>query len=315
MAPALAPLGVRVGPSDRSGMACCYPTWEALVVSCLYGGGMRLDGGCGCAGSSAMDDLRRAALHGDLAEVQRLVGEDPGLLNATDNTLRRTPLMWACDWGHVGVVRWLLDQGAATNMRAAPGNTALWFACCNGSSSAVMKLLLERGADPTIADEHGWTPLMAASWVGSLEIVCVLLGRPSARATINQRDTFDQTALWWACFRGRGGVVRALLQGGADPTIANNDGTTPMAIAKQVPPDQDDNTLDVDGISAEGRRECVAALEVSLFLPLSFPLLGTCSPDQLAEILGTVIGRRQSGRTCCGRPGRWPTSRGAARWR
>jgi ankyrin repeat protein len=36
--------------------------------------------------------------------------------------------------------------------------------------------------------------------------------------------------------QGRGGVVRALLESGADPTIADNDGTTPMAIAKQDPP-------------------------------------------------------------------------------
>jgi ankyrin repeat protein len=34
---------------------------------------------------------------------------------------------------------------------------------------------------------------------------------------------------------GRGGVVRALLESGADPTIADKDGTTPMAIAKQDP--------------------------------------------------------------------------------
>jgi hypothetical protein len=59
--------------------------------------------------------------------------------------------------------------------------------------------------------------------------------------------------------------VQALLESGADPTIADNDGTTPMAIAKQDPDDDDIEC----GASAEGRRECVAALKVSFCPPLS----------------------------------------------
>jgi ankyrin repeat protein len=90
----------------------------------------------------------------------------------------------------------------------------------------------------------------------------VLLGHPSARATINFRDNDGETALWAACQMGRGGVVRALLENGADPTIAHNDGTTPMAIAKQG---------HTSVISVEGRRECVAALEVRLALHFPSP--------------------------------------------
>jgi hypothetical protein len=39
-------------------------------------------------------------------------------------------------------------------------------------------------------------------------------------------------ALLRACCYGRGGVVRALLESGTDPTFATNNGTTPTAIAK-----------------------------------------------------------------------------------
>jgi ankyrin repeat protein len=52
----------------------------------------------------------------------------------------------------------------------------------------VVRLLLERGADPTIATRWGSTPLMIASFGGHLEVVRLLLGHPSAKATINHRD-------------------------------------------------------------------------------------------------------------------------------
>jgi uncharacterized protein len=178
-----------------------------------------------------MGDIWRAAREGDVGEVERLVGQDPGLLNAK-NVGGRTPLIAASAEGHVGVVRWLVDKGAATNERAQEGWTALYIAC-RDRHPAVMSLLLEKGADPAIADHWGTTPLMTASSRGRLEVVRFLLGHPGAKATLNQRDYCDRTALWLACFYGRGGVVRALLECGADPTIAERSGTTPVAIAKQ----------------------------------------------------------------------------------
>jgi ankyrin repeat protein len=204
----------------------------------------------------------RAAKAGDLAEVEALVGQNPGLLNAGDN-LRMTPLMFASQRGHVGVVRWLVDQGAAINERDAMGCTPLYYACVYGHSP-VVRVMVESGANPTIAgtysaDTAGWTPLIAASDQGRLEVVRVLLGHPGAKATINSRDRQGRTVLWLACHWGRGGVARALLEGGADPTIADSEGITPTAIAKQQAPFR---------AYVEGRRECVAALEVSLPLPL-----------------------------------------------
>jgi uncharacterized protein len=153
----------------------------------------------------------------------------------------------------VGAVQWLLDRGAAINEGGENGCTALWGACSRGHLP-VVKLLLERGADPSISTSE--TPLMTSSYGGHLEIVRFLLGLPSAKATINRRDRLGKTALWWACIYGHGGGARALLESGADPTTAAADGTTPMAIAKQA-------ALPY-GVTAEGRRECVAALEVRL---------------------------------------------------
>jgi ankyrin repeat protein len=95
---------------------------------------------------------------------------------------------------------------------------------------------------------------MAASSQGHVQVVRFLLGHPIAKTTINHGDVGGQTALLLACYWGRGGVARALLGSGADCTIARGDDLTPMAIAKMDP--------DLGDTSAEGRRECVAALEV-----------------------------------------------------
>jgi ankyrin repeat protein len=62
-----------------------------------------------------MEGIWEAAKAGDLAEVERLVDQDPGLLNGK-NRSGMTPLTCASQWGHVGVVRWLLRKGALVNV-------------------------------------------------------------------------------------------------------------------------------------------------------------------------------------------------------
>jgi ankyrin repeat protein len=206
-----------------------------------------------------------AAKLDNLAEVERHVDEEPGLLDAQDDE-ERTPLIYAAQEGHVGVALWLVEKGAAIDVQDYEGSTALWWACHNGNISLV-RLLMRRGADPTIANSAGWTPLIAACAWGQPEITRLLLGHPSVKASINRRNDDGQTALWMACKRGRVAKVRALLENGADLTVADREGITPMAIAKR------DLTWEEqeDGATAEGRRECVAALKVRsrflLFIP------------------------------------------------
>lgn len=45
------------------------------------------------------------------------------------------------------------------------------------------------------------------------------------------RGEFGRTALWRACFLGQAAVVPLLLEGGADPRLANEGGETPLHVA------------------------------------------------------------------------------------
>jgi hypothetical protein len=237
-----------------------------------------------------MGDFMGAAFHGDVDEVKRLVGLDPGLLRAGTVIQGFTPLQWAAKWGHVRLVGWMSDNGAAMEEQCA-GHTALWLACyCD--RFPVVRLLVERGADPTTACHlescptttlDGMTTLMAATCCGSLEMVRFLLRHVNVKAVINHRNREGQTALWKACYWGKESEARALLESGADPTAADNRGITPMAIAMQKPAD--------GRVSSLNRQKCVAVLEVSFRFRLSLShLLCTCSSKSADWDVGSPIG-------------------------
>jgi uncharacterized protein len=196
-----------------------------------------------------MDDILEAIEEGDLGEVEWLVGEDPDLLNGKDDD-GVTPLMAASGYGELEMARWLLDRGAAINERDNDGDTALTISAYYGHDP-VVRLLLQRGADPTIANLRHKTPLICASSEGYLEVVRLLFSHPSSETTINFHR-YGYTALWEACLMGRADVVRALLESGADHTIADHIGMTPMATATFFEPEFN--------ATVAGREECVRLL-------------------------------------------------------
>ena len=94
---------------------------------------------------------------------------------------RGTPLIWAAANGRVETVQWLLDHGADVNRRATFGGpshgegvTALHLAAQDNRVD-VIRLMLARGADPTITDElHGSTPAGWAEHCGAADALGLL---------------------------------------------------------------------------------------------------------------------------------------------
>jgi ankyrin repeat protein len=94
---------------------------------------------------------------------------------------RGTPLLWAAATGRVDAAAWLLEHGADVNQRATFGGpthgegvTALHLAAQDGRL-ALARLLVERGADPTIEDGiYHSTPAGWASHFDAREVAAFL---------------------------------------------------------------------------------------------------------------------------------------------
>ncbi|MBZ5632267.1 MAG: ankyrin repeat domain-containing protein [Acidobacteriia bacterium] len=122
-----------------------------------------------------------------------------------------------------------LDEGTTPLMRAARAGDA-----------AVMRALLEKGADPKLATKEGTTALMFAAGVGyrdkntrgteaeALEGLKVAAG---LGLDINQANTRGETALHGAALRGADSLVQFLVDHGAKLDVKTKQGFTPLDVA------------------------------------------------------------------------------------
>ena len=186
--------------------------------------------------------IHDAAWRGDLAEVQRLVIENPAWMEIRGSR-NRTPLLIAADRGHTEMVLWLLDQGADPEAQDYDGEDALHLASREGHT-VIVSILFGRGFDVNRRNRLGFTPLMAGATFGRVAVVEVLLSRKEIK--IDRQDNFGWTALYRASLQNHPVALIPLLQAGADPRISDRDGNTPLARA-----------------SEESNEECIQLLEVS----------------------------------------------------
>ena len=169
------------------------------------------------------------------------------------------PLLFAVRVGDPDSARLLLEAGADANSASADGHSALVVAAFGGHEP-VVRLLLEAGADPNAAG-GGFTSLHAAALSGNLQAVNALLAHgadPNLPMTKGSPVRRHGDLDWALSSKMAGGtplfvaanyleveIMRALTAGGADPTTAILDGTTPMMVVAGIRVERQVRPVDV----------------------------------------------------------------------
>ena len=110
----------------------------------------------------------------------------------------------------------------------ALGSTPLHHAAAGGHEQ-VAEFLLDRGADPNLVNNDGFTPLHSCALTGDSATAALLIARGSQ---IFMRDNLQQTPLNCCALKNNLGVARVLLASGADVNDINENGWTPLRVAR-----------------------------------------------------------------------------------
>lgn len=156
--------------------------------------------------------------------------------------------MVASACGRLDAVKYLLSHGAKVMSKDLGGSTPLHKGF-RSEHKEVVQYLLFKGANPAARDTEGQTPLLAAArWSGpSGDTLKCLISLEEVWATLDIPDARGRTPLWWAAQCGASQLVETLLEAGADPTIADVDGKTPLDATRNQ---MDCQTLKVSGVEA-----------------------------------------------------------------
>ena len=207
--------------------------------------------------------------HYDLAQILIDCMADPNIGNKDGRAALFTAVdMHDADWSprpdrretdrktSMDIIKSLLAHGASVNAQLAsaspimkltqdPGDRSLgngatpFMRAARSADLELMRLLLDKGADPKLANKDGLNALMLASGVfwaekirgtdaEALEAVklCVKLG-----LDVNAATDKSETALHGAANRGVDSIVKYLVENGAKLGVKNQQGFTPLDIA------------------------------------------------------------------------------------
>jgi ankyrin repeat protein len=174
-------------------------------------------------GGDSWTALIWAARSGSIEAINILLdaGADVNLPGATGDDWDATPLQHAILQRQPAAARLLLDRDADPNRGAGPGSLTPLLLAAGDPDPAILKLLLAHGADPTVEDENGATPLSRAVSAGTLhgpdrpmfggcrvETVRALVAHdPGLRL---KRNSAWNDAIWWARFQRCEDVLRLI---------------------------------------------------------------------------------------------------------
>lgn len=175
--------------------------------------------------------LLRAAASGDADAVA--VALRAGADIEVRDSHRRTALLLAATYDHVDVASLLIAMGASPDALDERHDTP-WLVTGVTGSVAMLEALLPADPDLTIVNRYGGVSVIPASERSHVDYVRRVV---RTGIDVNYVNHLGWTALLEAVILGDGGrdhqeIVRILLAAGADPTIPDGDGVTPLEHAK-----------------------------------------------------------------------------------
>lgn len=181
-----------------------------------------------------MNSLTHAAYVGDLDYLKRLLAAGADINEHKNDWGRlgkprgRTSLALAAEQGHDEIARYLLDQGAKTDIGDDSDETPLMLASSFGHET-IVRLLVEKNADVNLTDKEGDTALERATIRGYGSIVKLLVERG---ADLELRNKLGITALMFSAGNDHIDLVRYLLEKGAKMDTVSKDGKTALDYAR-----------------------------------------------------------------------------------
>jgi ankyrin repeat protein len=155
---------------------------------------------CNAQAKDVFDTARR----GTVDEMKALMAIKKDTINAVNN-MGFTPLILACYRGNTEVAEFLIKNVKDVDYGSSSG-TALASVAVKGNNR-LAKALLEKGANPNVADATGITPLIYATQFENIELMKLLL---SYKANKKQTDKEGKTPYDYAVFTKNQDVINLL---------------------------------------------------------------------------------------------------------
>jgi len=182
---------------------------------------------------AAYEGLHAAAASGSVVEIDRLV-QSGAAINARDGN-GRTPMMVAAFRQDHAAVKALIEAGANVNALDNQSYDVVTIAAVLNDLDTLRAALAGGGNARAITSPYSGTALIAAAHLGHAEVCDVLI---KARAPLDHVNNLGWTALIEAIVLGDGGArhqatVEVLIKGGANLNLADGNGKSPLALARE----------------------------------------------------------------------------------
>ena len=128
--------------------------------------------------------------------------------------------------GRVETVEYLLTHGAKPSLPDLTNRTPMHWACFYGHAK-IVDLLLEHGADVNAADDEGVCPIHVACLSCQIDIVNAL---SNAGADLSAFDKHLRSPMHYAAKSGSGPVLSFLLSHRVNPDVLDDNGDAPIML-------------------------------------------------------------------------------------